>query len=73
MTTFNIIDPKGDTHYCDLPSRDRALWAATVCLERFRCGTMTIEERCDGELIDRFNILRDGTHYEPEIVAIHTL
>ena len=68
MSTFKIIDPLGQVHYDDLKTEDRAVWAATMCLERFRCGVMHIEEYIDGSLLDKKTIARNRDSYVPYFV-----
>ena len=68
MVTFKIRDPRGDVNYEGLQTEERAMWAATMCLERFRCGVMHVEEYVDGMLFDTKTIARNRDSYEPFIV-----
>lgn len=70
MYQYDVIDPRGEIKYQALPTKDRAFWAASVCLERFRCGRMTILELDEtGTVVVEYILGRDNKHYMPRILS----
>lgn len=71
MYHYNVIDPRGDVKYESLPTKDRAFWAATVCLERFRCGTMTVQQlrNDDGTVVVEYTLGRNNEYFMPRVLS----